>query len=350
MFMAYFMGSFGRVHVRSLVAHPENGISGLDAVLADDGLTFEDVLADWLVANYLDNRSLPDGAVPARYLYPDHVVGPVSIDVEHDAYPVQRQSTVHQYAADYVELTGRGDVRIDFAGRTEARLVPADAHSGQYAWWSNRGDDSDATLTRTFDLRSLDAATLRAWMWYEIEEDWDYAYVEVSADGGQTWDVLPGPSTTMTDPNGNSFGPAYTGESSGWVEEVYDLSPYAGRQVLIRFEYVTDDAVNRAGWLIDDVRVPELGYGDDMESGSGEWLADGFVYSDNRVSQRYLLQLVTLGKEVRVLPVPVDAASQAQIEVYGLGSEIDSAVLIVAALAPATTEVAAYEYAIQPIE
>ena len=51
--------------------------------------------------------------------------------------------------------------------------------------------------------------------WFEIEENWDYTYVEISEDGGATWDVLPSEGTTDENPVGNSFGPGYTG-SRDW--------------------------------------------------------------------------------------------------------------------------------------
>jgi immune inhibitor A len=356
LFMAYFLGRFGEDEVKRVVAHPDNGIAGFDALLSDYGLTFADVFADWVIANYVDNIAHRMGGSEARYTYPDHVVGPVSVDVTHDGYPVQRQSTVHQYAADYVELksssepAGTGDLTIEFAGDTQALLVPTDAHSGEYAWWSNRGDESDATLTRAFDLRRVEQATLRVWMWYDIEGDWDYAYVEASVDGGQTWDILPGPSTTASNPNGNSFGPAYTGQSEGWIEEKFDLSPYAGREVLVRFEYITDDAVNHPGWLIDDISIPELGYDDDIESGTGEWSSAGFIYSNNRVSQRYLVQLIVFGRQVRVLRMVLDEQQRGSVELRGLGSDAESAVLVISALAPATTEIASYRYEVRPLD
>jgi len=347
LFMAYFLGRFGDDVLQRVIAHPENGAAGFDAVLAERGLTFDDVFADWLVANYLDNLAAPDAQERERYIYPDHEVGPVAVDITHDSYPVQRRSEVHQYAADYVEIKGAGDLQIAFAGDIEARLVPAEAHSGRYAWWSNRGDDSDATLTRAFDLRSVQEATLSVWMWYDIEQDWDYAYVEVSTDRGETWDILAGPSTTTRNPNGNSFGAAYTGESGGWIDERFDLSPHVGQEVLVRFEYVTDDAVNRSGWLIDDVRVPELGYEEDFEAGAGDWDSAGFVYSDNRVPQRYLVQLVSIGRQVEVTRVALDAQQRGAVELRELGTRVDSAVLVISAVAPVTTEVARYEYRIE---
>lgn len=349
LFMLYFLGRFGPEATQAVVAQAENGTVGFDKVLAAYDLTFEDVFADWLVANYLDNLAPVDGSANRIYGYPGTVVGPVSIDASHEFYPVERESTVHQYAADYVRLTGVGDLTVQFEGDSQVRLVPADAYSGRYAWWSNRGDDSDATLTRVFDLRGLESATLQARMWYDLERDWDYAYVEVSANGGQTWDLLSGSRTTTSNPNGNSFGPGYTGQSGGWIEETFDLTPYAGRDVVVRFEYVTDDAVHRAGWLIDDVRIPELNYADDMESGTGGWHASGFVYSDNRVPQGYLVQLITLGKMVNVHALAIDDSGYGRADLHGLGAEVDTAVLVIAAVAPATTETASYRYSIREL-
>jgi immune inhibitor A len=361
LFMLYFLGRFGQQATVQVVAHPANGTAGFDAVLSERGLTFDQVFADWLIANYAD--SVLEEHQEARYAYPDHTIGPVALDVVHDDYPVQRAGTVHQYAADYVELRLDGDVAIEFSGQTQVRLTPVDAHSGRYAWWSNRGDDSDATLTRAFDLRGLDRATLDVWMWYDIETDWDYGYVQVSTDNGQTWDVLAGPSSTTHDPNGNSFGAAYTGMSEGWIEEVFDLSAYAGSQALVRFEYVTDDAVNHAGWLIDDICVPELGECEDLESGAGDWVSSGFVYSDNRIAQRYLVQLVVFERRdgsdgsrtpggasgaMRVLRMPLDEAQRGRLHVRGLGQELERAVLVISALAPVTTEVATYKYVVKP--
>jgi len=348
LFAAYVLGRFGEETMKQIIAHPENGTVGFDAVLAEYGLTFTDLFADWLVANYVDN--LQAFVNDPRFDYPDHLVGPASTDVSHDRYPVERSSTVHQYAADYIELNGDDDLQIAFQGDTVARLVPADAYSGRYAWWSNRGDDSNATLTRAFDLRGVTQATLSAWMWYQIEEDWDYAYVEVSTDGGKTWDLLSGPSSTTSNPNGNSFGPAYTGSSNGWIKETFDLTPYAGKQILFRFEYVTDDAVNQPGWLIDDLSIPELDYSEDFESGPGGWESGGFIYSDNLVAQRYLVQVILLGQETQVLRLDLDAAQHGTLTLRGLGRDFDSAVLVISALAPSTTEVASYTYRITVVD
>ena len=124
---------------------------------------------------------------------------------------MQRETDVSQYATDYIELTGSGDIRIDFQGATTANLANTTAHSGEDMWWANRVDDSDARLTHAFDLSGVDSATLNFWTWYDIEDDWDYGYIMASTDGGTTWTPLTTADTTEENPNGNNFGPALTG-------------------------------------------------------------------------------------------------------------------------------------------
>ena len=74
-------------------------------------------------------------------------------------------------------------------------------------------------MTREFDLSSLQQATLTFTAWYSIEENWDYAYVQVSTDGGSTWDILQGSLASTDNPSLNAYGPGYTGESEGWVSD-----------------------------------------------------------------------------------------------------------------------------------
>ena len=246
----------------------------------------------------------------------------------------------------------QGHLNIAFAGSTQVKLVPNEPHSGEYFWWSNRGDSSDMTLTRAFDLTGLSRATLEVWLWYDIEEDWDYAYIEVSTDGGQTWDILQGRYTTDSNPNGNSFGHAYTGQSGFgdeapvWVEEEIDLTPYVGQEILLRFEYITDDAVNRAGFCVDDIAIPELDYFDDAEK-EGQWIAEGFVRTDNILPQRFLVQLIVLGPEVEVRRMELDEAQTGRLVVEGMGGEVEKAVLVVSGTTPVTTELASYEYSVE---
>jgi immune inhibitor A len=348
LFMSYFLERFGEETMRQVVARPENGADGFNAVLAESEqpYRFDDIVADWLVANYLDDPNLDDG----RWGYRDLSIGPLKVDAQQTAYPASGQSTVSQYAADYVALKDlTGDVTLAFTGTTQVKVVPNEPHSGTYQWWSNRGDDSDMSMTRSFDLSGVEQAALEFWTWYDIEADWDFAYVEVSTDGGQTWDILPGRYTTNENKSGNGFGHAWTGISGGgdtpqWVQEQVDLSTYAGQVIDVRFEYITDDAVNHAGFLVDDIAIPAIGYLDDAEAGDGGWQAAGFVRMDNWLPQRYVVQAIVPGDQPQVQRMALDADNRGQLTVTGLGQGQNEVILVISGMTPFTTEVANYHY------
>ena len=88
-------------------------------------------------------------------------------------------------------------------------------------------------------------------MWYDIGTDWDYAYLEVSTNGGITWETVPGNHTTTSDPNGNNRGNGITGSSPGWVEAIFPLTQYLGQDLELRFDYVTDAYELEEGIYID---------------------------------------------------------------------------------------------------
>jgi hypothetical protein len=118
---------------------------------------------------------------------------------------------------------------------------------------------ADAKLT--FDTR------------YDIEEGWDFGFVQVSTDGGHTWSSLSN-ADTRSDAQPNALGtvrnnvPGFTGSSGcphgsqadasctpSWVPETFDLSDYAGQDVLLGFRYVSDREVAFDGWWVDDIAV-----------------------------------------------------------------------------------------------
>jgi hypothetical protein len=362
LFLAYFLDLYGEQAVRQLVAEPLNGTLSFEAVL--DGLDavhddFEELFADWVIANYLDSPSHGAG----RYGYADLRLERPRYAARHASFPVRERATVHQYAADYILVEGEGDLRIEFEGNTVVSLLGNETHSGEYQWWSNRGDDGDATLTRSFDLTAVEKATLETWMWYDLETDYDYAYVQISTDGGETWNLLANEHTTTSNPSGNSYGPAFTGRSGGgeearWSKETFDLAPFAGQQVLIRFEVITDEALNRPGLALDDIAIPEIGYSYDTElpeevgEDAGGWQPDGWLRVTDHVPQEFLVQVITLGPDIRVRRMPLNEFMQGSLTLRRLGEPAspaggkERAVLVVSALAPATTERAGYSYRI----
>jgi hypothetical protein len=354
--MAYFLDRFGNEATQALVADEANGLRAVDDVLVKEGLTENgqqhtsvDVFAEWGIANYLGDTSVGDG----RYGYNNYPDAPKIEFPTETIYdcPADKSATVHQFAADYYQIQCSGQITINFTGSQQIRVIPTDPHSGRYAFWSHRNDKSDTTLTREFDLTSVSSATLNYWAWWALEADYDYAYVEVSTDGGQTFTILDTPSCTTADPSGNSFGCGYNGNSGGgeeseWVEESVDLTPYAGQKILARFEYITDDAVNRAGLMVDDISIPELNYTEDFESGDGEWDGQGFVLIDNILPQKFVVQVIQgQGSGATVERLELDAANTGSVTLDIPGGE--AVTLVVSGVTAFTTEVASYQFEVK---
>ena len=359
LFVRYLVDRFGSEIARALVAEAANGVEGVRRVLARPPFNsdFTQVFADWQVALALDK---PNALEPGRYGYHEldptlMTTTPLSVDALA-ARPAEM--TIPNFGTALYLLEDAGDVRLEFAGATETGISAARPASGAAMWWGNRVDDSNARLTNLLDLSGIAAGrpvTMSLSMWWDIEDDYDYAYVTASRDGA-SWAILPGQRTTELNPSGNSLGHAYTGVSrqvsaagSGeeqqpeWVTETFDLAVFAGGPLWLRFEYVTDDAVNRPGWLLDDLRIPAIGLTDDFELGSDGWQSEGFLLGDGRLAQEWLVQVVELerGQPVAVRRIAVDGAGRARIEVDDLGGR-RSALLFVSGMTEGSTEEATY--------
>jgi hypothetical protein len=323
LFFRYLLDRFGgAASARALLAEPGDGVAGVNAYLQRFGTTFEDVFADWVAANYLD---APSGKYAHRDL-DARVKTKVAI-----RQPGSGEGDVSQFGADYLEVDAPGGVfAFDGADSVSIGVPPYD---GAF-WWAGRGDGIDARLTRELDLTGLTSATLRFSFWTQTERGWDYAYAAISTDGGQRWQALSGRHTTDYDPVGNAYGPGYTGDSGGWQDEEIDLTPFAGQRVLLRFEYITDDATNLAGFAIDDIEVPEAGFLDTADGDAG-WKTEGFQQVRGPLPQRFIVQKV---EGEQVTRVELDAGNRAEIPLSG------PTTIIISGSTEGTSEPAAYRW------
>jgi immune inhibitor A len=134
-------------------------------------------------------------------------------------------------------------------------VVALSGKDGSLEWYSGMGNSLDNRLTTKSPVAvpSGDQAVLTLRTWYDIERDYDYGYVRVSADGGATWATVPSAGNTVETPSGY----ALTGtDTTHWADTMtYDLSAYAGTSVLLQFRYVTDRGLATPGWEVTDLRI-----------------------------------------------------------------------------------------------
>ncbi len=142
-------------------------------------------------------------------------------------------------------------------------------------WYSGTGNNANATLTKMVTLTSTTQLTFD--MYYNIESDWDFGYVEYSSDGSN-WTTMAGTYTDAGHDNGIS------GCQTTWVTETMNF-PALGTYFL-RFRYRTDGATEgnsgcgakdiNPGWYIDNINID--GTLDTCDTANG-WTSDSQTFT-----------------------------------------------------------------------
>nr|WP_200865963.1 immune inhibitor A domain-containing protein [Thalassobacillus devorans] len=188
-------------------------------------------------------------------------------------------------------------VRVNLPDKLYVMNEPAE---GEFEYYSNKGNEIDHKMFTTIDLSGASTATLDFDLWYDIEKDWDFGMVQISTDGGETWESL-GSDRTVNEIHPQGYPaikenlPGYTGNSNGWVHESIDLSAYTGQEIKLQFRYMTDWATNLTGFYVDNVKVTtgaEEVLFDGAESESSSFELEGFSRSDGTYTTNhyYLLE------------------------------------------------------------
>ncbi|MGP4081802.1 immune inhibitor A domain-containing protein [Pseudalkalibacillus sp. R45] len=160
--------------------------------------------------------------------------------------------------------------------------------SGESEYFSGSADNLHNVLSASVDLTNANSAQFNFKAWYDIEVDWDYAYVTVDGE------PIPSDITTNANPHGSNLGNGITGFSDGWIDASFDLTGYVGEKVEVAIEYVTDAAVSNPGLYADDLSIVVDGEEvlfDDAEAEPKVNL-DGFTINDGikRSDHYYLLE------------------------------------------------------------
>jgi hypothetical protein len=270
MFMHYLYNQYGQEAMQLLFHNQANGQASVDEVLDELGARrdFEDVYHDFAVARLI----LSDKPGHGRYDIPDI---PEGIVLRNDDGTINTENFDTPGAppngSDYLVLEKPNKIKkITFNGQdlltkeTAWTSVTDPFDPSQSVLWSGTGDMQD----RFAIFEAEGGSTLSFLTLYDLEEEWDFGFVQVSTDNGLTWTTVANADTTsdhLTNvPAIIAALPGLTGVSSpdgtneGWVEESYDLSAFSG-PVLIGFRWMSDQAANGNGvlddpnWYIDDV-------------------------------------------------------------------------------------------------
>ena len=172
--------------------------------------------------------------------------------------------------------------------------------SGSYEYWGGQSDQMDNNMVTNVDLTGKKSANLTFDAWYNMEEQWDFAFVQVSTDNGKTWKSL-GNANTRSDVVSNGYPtivdsmPGFTGDSNGWQKQSFDLTSYAGQKIQLRLRSATDWGTSLIGFFADNIKVTADGQtlvDDNGENKTSPFTLNGFTKSDGNkyTNQYYLLE------------------------------------------------------------
>jgi immune inhibitor A len=377
-FFSYFLEHYGPADDPA-TAHLENyaladditkfandGMAGIDDILASNpfaggldpyyqGNTANDVYLDRGVANIVNDRSIGAG----QWGYGTLSSFRVQPHGEFSTYP--QSDTVDDalaYGDHLYVFDSLGDGMFSLSSQSTIPIVANTPPSGTHELWSNRSDETETFAVREADLTGATNPHLRFMYWYDIEEDFDYAYLQVSEDGGLSWTNLACCGARNTNPNGNNRGNGITGISQStpldlepqYVQADVDLSAYAGKSVLVRFLYVTDPAVLHPGLTLDDIELVDGGATiwplEDFEAGPGAFTLGGtsktMLVVEPDIANELSLQLVKLGPEVTVERPPATGGGSGLTAQGAMDAQ--RTIAIVSSLTPITSETFEFSY------
>ncbi len=137
-----------------------------------------------------------------------------------------------------------------------ASVGPPNAHSGTNLWGTllndNYPNNANFYLTSPDLIAQGDQQVIGFWHWGDIENHYDGGNVEISTDGGTTWELIY-PVGGYTYNNVYALGgPGFTGDFD-WSLAVFPLNLPDGTVFRIRLHFASDVSVNYAGWYVDDL-------------------------------------------------------------------------------------------------
>ena len=163
--------------------------------------------------------------------------------IEAHNYETVRQdfylSPICEIFADDVESGNQG-----WTPEGQWAITTESSHSPSHSWTDSPGDNygnnwNYSLISPIFDLSDYIGVALDFWHIYDLEDGYDYGYLEISTNGGGNWTQVA----------------SYNGEDqTTWMHEGVALAQLDDQSnARIRFRIDTDTYVREDGWHVDDV-------------------------------------------------------------------------------------------------
>ncbi len=264
-FDPYFLGQY-----------TQGGIPGIVGVeeLLPNGYDFNKVYHNWKVANLIHsdkpghgkyNYKSIDLADAGETLNVMEVAGHefpwtpgVSLGTTHTILGYDTGvSMLGPYGSDYLDFTDLSGVNLLLFDGDEESIYGW--QMTEYGWYSGAANLLNSLLIGDAYVDPADP-WLEIYTYWDIEDYWDFGFVQVSTDDGNSWTSLENEYTTWDyDPNAHpdvvANLPGLTGYSGGFLTLNFNLSVYAGQNVKVAFRYVTDWYTVYEGWYIASATV-----------------------------------------------------------------------------------------------
>ncbi|MFD2922842.1 immune inhibitor A domain-containing protein [Halobacillus naozhouensis] len=308
LFTLYNYERFGQEFIRHVATDGNTSISSYKQAYKDFGLdvTFNEVYQDFSTALVVDDDKWKGGKygfenIDLRKL-PVEDGSERGFTVNFEKAKTYEKDGVPAWGTDFKEFNFAPNQNVEnftFNGvdflPLQWETVQDPLGSDDQVYWAGKGDELDNKMIFEADLTNVDDATLTFDNYIDIEEQWDFGVVQVSTDGGETWTSLANENTRSDVveqgyPTIKENLPGFTGTYTEFKEESFDLSEYAGEEVLISFRYLTDWGTSQSGWFIDDIAIPEIGLSFDGTS-TGDFM------SEAQLKEKYVNYGVTFIKE-----------------------------------------------------
>ena len=174
---------------------------------------------------------------------------------------------VGAYGSDYIKFNNLKGFEGFYINGQDDVATPGWTYNEDDMYWYSGADDLLNTLIATEVYVDPSDPTLTLTTYWDIEDYWDFGFVQVSEEGkwDSEWISLANANTTyIHDTSAISTVvenlPGLTVWSGDIVDITFDLTEYAGKTINLGFRYVTDWATFYEGWYLFSVNVSGTEY------------------------------------------------------------------------------------------